>query len=93
LPEPVEWHMLAKSMTKIQAELKTIAEEAIPGLSVDYETDGERTLKELGIDSLDKLTLLLGVQEKWSREFSEEDVGRINSLNDICEILGPDAAA
>ncbi|MEN3943440.1 phosphopantetheine-binding protein [Prosthecobacter sp. SYSU 5D2] len=67
--------------------LNTIVEiirEAVPGVEIDPAADGDRTLKELGIDSLDKMSLLLGVQEKWNLEFSEAEIAELNTINDIC---------
>lgn len=57
--------------------------EAVPGVEIDPAADGDRTFKELGIDSLDKMTLLLSVQEKWNLEFSEAEVSELNTINDI----------
>ena len=50
----------------------------------DPAADGDRTFKELGIDSLDKMSLLLGVQEKWNLEFTEAEISELNTINDIC---------
>ena len=71
-------------MTEIKNALKAIIEEAVPGIEYNPVSDGDRTLKELGIDSLDKMSILLAVQEKWSLEFSEAEINEINTINDIC---------
>ena len=66
--------------------LTTIVElirEAVPGVEIDPAVDGDRSFKELGIDSLDKMSLLLGVQDKWNLEFSEAEVSELNTINDI----------
>lgn len=66
--------------------LTTIVElirEAVPGVEIDPAADADRTFKELGIDSLDKMSLLLGVQDKWNLEFSEAEVSELNTINDI----------
>lgn len=78
----------AARMTETQAALKTIIEETVPGLAVEPAQDGQRTFKELGIDSLDKMSILLAVQEKWGKEFTETEINAMNSLDDICQNLG-----
>ncbi len=72
-------------MTDIQSALKSIIEEAVPGLTFDPIQDGDRTLKELGIDSLDKMSILLAVQERWNKEFSEAEINAMNTVNDMCK--------
>jgi acyl carrier protein len=71
-------------MSEIENALQAILEEAIPGIEFDPTKDGDRPLKELGIDSLDKMSILLAVQEKWNREFSEAEINDLNTVNDIC---------
>ncbi|TDU69230.1 acyl carrier protein [Prosthecobacter fusiformis] len=60
-----------------------IIREAVPGLEIDPAKDSDRTFKDLGLDSLDKMSLLLGVQEKWNLEFNEEEISNLNTINDI----------
>jgi acyl carrier protein len=79
-------------MNEIQQQVKTIVEEAVPGISVDYEKDADRPLKDLGIDSLDKMTILLEVQERWSREFKTDEINAMNTLSAICESIASEAA-
>lgn len=71
-------------MSEIENALQAILEEAIPGIEFDPAKDGHRSLKELGIDSLDKMSVLLAVQEKWNLEFSEAEINELNTVNDIC---------
>lgn len=71
-------------MSDIESELKAILEETIPGIDYDPTKDGDRPFKELGIDSLDKMSVLLAVQEKWNCEFSEAEINALGTINDIC---------
>jgi acyl carrier protein len=71
-------------MSEIENALQAILEEAIPGIEFDPAKDSHRSLKELGIDSLDKMSVLLAVQEKWNLEFSEAEINELNTVNDIC---------
>lgn len=58
-------------------------DESVPGLQIDVARDGDKPLLELGIDSLDRMSILLAVQEEWDLEFSEEELSKILSINDI----------
>lgn len=68
-----------------------IIREAVPGIHIDPSTDGDRSLKELGIDSLDKMSFMLGVQERWNLEFNEQELAELNTVNDICRIVSQKA--
>lgn len=49
--------------------------------------DPAMTFKENDIDSLDVMTLLLAIEEEAGRKFSEDEVGKIHSLNDVFSII------
>ncbi len=56
------------------------------------EANWERRLSELGIDSLDVMTLFLNVQEKFGlSDIPENDIDRLNSLNAIMEYVKAEA--
>jgi acyl carrier protein len=75
-------------MSDTASALLAIFQENIPGLQLDPAVDGDRPLTEVGVDSLDKMSILLAVQEKWNREFSEEEIAALVSFNDICRQVG-----
>lgn len=75
-------------MSDSLSTLIQIIHDAVPGVEIDPVADGDRTLKELGIDSLDKMSLLLGVQEHWNLEFTEAQIAEMNTINDIHSKLG-----
>ncbi|TDU69235.1 acyl carrier protein [Prosthecobacter fusiformis] len=62
-----------------------ILRESLPDIEIDPATDGDRSLKELGIDSLDKMSVLLAVQDRWNLTFTEEQIGQMSTIKSICE--------
>ncbi len=75
-------------MSDTATQLLAIFQEAVPGLPLDPAADGDRPLSALGIDSLDKMTILLAVQERWNLEFTEAEIPELASFNAICRRLG-----
>lgn len=75
-------------MSDTASALLAILQENVPGVQLDPAVDGDRPLGEVGVDSLDKMSILLVVQEKWDREFSEEEIAALVSFNDICRKVG-----
>lgn len=61
--------------------------EAVPDIEIDPAKDTSRAFGALGIDSLDKMTLLLSVQEKWDLAFTEGEVAELKTLDDICQAI------
>lgn len=56
-----------------------------PAVQFEPERDTDRSLSELGLDSLDKMFLLLSVQEHYQIEFKEADIKSLRSLKDIAD--------
>lgn len=74
-------------MTSIPPELIPLLEEALPEITFDPAADGSRPLNEMGVDSLDKMSLLLAVQEHWNVEFNEAQIKELRTLQDIAAQL------
>lgn len=74
-------------MSKNLPKIVEIIRESVSGVEIDESDDGDRTFKELGIDSLDKMSLLLNIQEHWSFEFAQEQINDINTINEIDRAL------
>jgi acyl carrier protein len=47
------------------------------------------TLEECGLDSLDKTTLVLRLEEMTSRAASDEDFEKLHSISDLVEYFRP----
>ncbi|MCW0219944.1 MAG: acyl carrier protein [Prosthecobacter sp.] len=75
-------------MSDTATTLLEIIQENVPDIQIDPATDGDRLLSELGIDSLDKMSILLAVQEKWDCEFTPEEIAELTTLNALCKKLG-----
>jgi acyl carrier protein len=67
--------------------LKELAKE-IDMLKVKIESiDPQKDLVLQGIDSLDILSLLLLIQEKYGVQIPDEDIPKLKTLNDIVEYV------
>ena len=73
-------------MSSVREEIMEIimvsSKPRIPDLS-----DEDRSLFEVGIDSLDYASAIMGIEEKYNLEISEEDVEGLTSLNDIIRFV------
>lgn len=75
-------------MSETASIILGIIQENVPGIEFNPGSDGDRALTQAGIDSLDKMSILLAVQEKWNLEFTEEEIAGLNTFNDICRKVG-----
>jgi acyl carrier protein len=75
-------------MTETERLIQGMFAEAVPELEFDPVTDAEKTFAELGLDSLDKMSVLLAVQEHWGVEFSAAEIGELTSFAAICRKVG-----
>lgn len=64
-----------------------IFRETIPEIEIDPATDASRTFKQLGMDSLEKMSLLLSIQDKWNLDLTEDEISGLQSLQDICNVV------
>lgn len=71
-------------MNEIESQLLSIFEEVIPGIELNPATDSSVPLGQLGVDSLDKMSILLAVQEKWDKEFTPDEIDQLITFGDIC---------
>lgn len=73
-------------MSSVREEIMEIimvsSKPRIPDLS-----DEDRSLFEVGINSLDYASAIMGIEEKYNLEISEEDVEGLTSLNDIIRFV------
>ncbi|MFO7586765.1 MAG: acyl carrier protein [Gemmatimonadota bacterium] len=58
--------------------------------SVEIEEDGitpERTFDELGIDSLDAVEIMFGLEEEFDIEISDEQARSVRTVGEVIELL------
>lgn len=68
--------------------LSDIINNLSPDISFEPTTDCERTLTDLGIDSLDNMSLFLEIQERFSMgEIPDADIDALTTVNLILEYL------
>ena len=69
------------------SELEKLVIKAVPLTIISPEYDYDRPFKDLGIDSLDLMSLLLDVQEKFKIKIPDEDVNNITNLRAIAKYI------
>ncbi|MDF1815517.1 MAG: acyl carrier protein [Verrucomicrobiales bacterium] len=74
-------------MTNIETTVLELMEGAVSGLKIDPEKDRDKTFKEVGIDSLDKMMILLAIQEHWDCEFAPEEIDKLDSFGELCTMV------
>ena len=72
-------------MNTIPPTLLILLQETVPEAKFQTDEDGDRPLGEIGVDSLDKMALLLAVQEQYDLEFTEAEIKDLRTLRDIAE--------
>lgn len=58
-------------------------EEKVNGKEVTKESN----LKDLGIDSLDLVEIVLQAEEEFNISFSDEELNSFKTVNDVCKVL------
>ena len=71
-------------MSQIKDEIKKIIREFVSQEILEDEKNHDRTLNDLGVDSLDRMTVFLNVQEKFSlAEIQDAQIEQLKPINDI----------
>jgi acyl carrier protein len=70
-------------MEAIKRDLVKIVGEVNPKIILRNESDYARRFKDLGIDSLDMMSILLTLQEHYGIEIPDADVDSLNTLGDV----------
>jgi len=68
-------------MTQIKDELAKIVQDVVKHIVINADEDYDRSFKELGIDSLDLLSILFAVQEKFGIDIQDEYIDQLTTLN------------
>lgn len=70
-------------MDETLERVSKIVEQKIKGKTVTPESN----LSELGLDSLDKAEILIKIEDEFGIEFSEEEMGKVKTVNDLLSII------
>jgi acyl carrier protein len=70
-------------MDEIFEKIKTIVADKIKGQQITPESD----LSSLGLDSLDKAELLINIEDEFHIEFTEEEMTKIKTVNDLLTLI------
>lgn len=69
-------------MTQVKDELTSIVRNIRSTVTLTDDNDYDRPLSEIGIDSLDAMTILLGVEEKYGLdEIPDGEYEKLTTLN------------
>jgi len=63
----------------------------VPALQNIGEEDFDTTFDELGVDSLDRSTMFLDLEEAYGVEFTDEDIENYDTINRIVEVINKSA--
>lgn len=80
-------------MAKVREELLTIIRELVKNVVINNDEDFNRPVREIGIDSLDMMSILLALEEKYHIGIPDEDMDQLKTINLIisyteCKLSG-----
>lgn len=73
--------------SQVLGELRELVLGVVPTATIASEEDSDRPLNEIGVDSLDTMSVLLDAQEKFGVEIPDEVVGQLSSLRAIARYV------
>jgi acyl carrier protein len=68
-------------MAKVKEELLTIIRDVVKNVVINNDEDYDRPLREIGIDSLDMMSILLALEEKYNVSVPDEDMDQLKTIN------------
>lgn len=68
-------------MEQIKSELLGLIRKNVSRFSINDEKDYDRSLRELGVDSLDMMSILLAISDMYKVEISDEEAQEMTSIN------------
>jgi acyl carrier protein len=66
---------------QIKSDLTKLVRDTVATISIADERDYDRPLKELGIDSLDIMSILLEISDRYQVDISDEEAEELITLN------------
>jgi len=74
-------------MMEIKSEIAKMVKDANKTVIIENDDDFDRTLDEIGLDSLDFMSILFSVQEKYNISIPDEDIDGLNTLNKLIRYI------
>lgn len=78
--------------SKVLGKIRELVLDVVPSAVLSSEEDYDRPMSEIGIDSLDSMSFLLEVQEKFGVEVPDEAVDKLTSLRSIAAYVAKQQA-
>ena len=72
-------------MEQIKRELTELLQDTVTNISITDEQDYDRPLKELGVDSLDMMSILLEIFDRYKVDILDEEAEKLTTLNLIVD--------
>jgi acyl carrier protein len=74
-------------MNELKEKLKAMVAQANSGIIIENDKDFDRKLEEIGLDSLDFMSVLFSVQDEFGLEIPDEDIEQLTSLSALAEYI------
>ena len=74
-------------MMEIKSKIIKMVKDANKTVIIENDDDFDRTLDEIGLDSLDFMSILFSVQEKYNVNIPDEDIDGLNTLNKLIRYI------
>jgi len=68
-------------MEQIKRELTELLQDTVTNISITDEQDYDRPLKELGVDSLDMMSILLEIFDRYQVDILDEEAEKLTTIN------------
>ena len=72
-------------MEQIKRELTALLQDTVANISITDEQDYDRPLKELGVDSLDMMSILLEIFDRYKVDILDEEAEKLITINLIVD--------
>ena len=74
-------------MMEIKSKIIKMVKDANKTVIIENDDDFDRTLDEIGLDSLDFMSILFSVQEKYNITIPDEDIDGLETLNKLIRYI------
>jgi len=74
-------------MMEIKSKITKMVKDANKTVIIENDDDFDRTLDEIGLDSLDFMSILFSVQEKYNITIPDEDIDGLETLNKLIRYI------